>query len=241
MLARDCRRAAPRRGDIVGARPATRPPGRRRARWRASSVSAVLFLAVAAAQSAMVGATWQFTGPHAVLARAGRPAAGRLPRAGRGTAVSRRRVLRSLRAIAGDRWAIVLTAVAFGAYHVLGTRILGDGPGVPVPDADARRAALRLGGCSQRRPCAPDWAAPRRQLGAGERRGVRAACGPRRRRERPPGCGGFPISASDVQVLTAPDLLPRLPLLLAFAIAAALTGLWLRRSPDAQLLAAPKQ
>ena len=51
----------------------------------------------------------------------------------------------------------------------------------------------------------------------------------------------IPISASDVQVLTAPDLLPRLPLLLAFVIAAALTGFWLRRAPDAQLLAAPKQ
>jgi len=50
----------------------------------------------------------------------------------------------------------------------------------------------------------------------------------------------IPISASDVQVLTAPDVVPRLPLLLAFAIAAALAWQWLRRS-DAQPLTAPKQ
>ena len=51
----------------------------------------------------------------------------------------------------------------------------------------------------------------------------------------------IPVSARDVQVLMAPDVLPRLPLLLAIATAAALTAYWLRRAPHAQLLAAPKQ
>jgi hypothetical protein len=50
----------------------------------------------------------------------------------------------------------------------------------------------------------------------------------------------IPIGASGVQILTAPDLLPRLPLLVAFALAAMLTAHRLRRLPDAQLLA-PKQ
>jgi len=50
------------------------------------------------------------------------------------------------------------------------------------------------------------------------------------------------ISATDVQVLTGPDLLPRLPLLVAFAITAAVTWQWLQRRTEAQLLAAaPKQ
>ncbi len=51
----------------------------------------------------------------------------------------------------------------------------------------------------------------------------------------------IPITAADVQVLTAPDLVPRLPLLVAFAITAALTWQRLRRPTAAQLLAPPKQ
>jgi hypothetical protein len=39
----------------------------------------------------------------------------------------------------------------------------------------------------------------------------------------------------------APDVPARLPLLMAFAIAATITAYWLRRFPGAQLLAAPKQ
>ena len=78
-------------------------------------------MAVAWVQSAMVGATWRFQGLRGVVI-----ALGDLPLVGclvlgeellfRGVA------LRSLRALTGDRWAIALTAVAFGAYHVLGTQ-----------------------------------------------------------------------------------------------------------------------
>jgi membrane protease YdiL (CAAX protease family) len=202
-------------------------------------LTAMLFLAVAAIQSAMVGATWQFRGVSGLFgALADLPLVLCLVLAEE--LLFRGSVLRSLRAIAGDRWAIALTALAFGAYHVIGSQNWAMGLAFQflMPTLGGLLfawAAVRSGGLAL--PIGlhlgGNWVqasvavfAPHTIPGGGE-----AAAGLWR----------IPISASDVQVLTAPDLLPRLPLLLAFAIAAALTWRWLRRSPDAQLLAAPKQ
>jgi uncharacterized protein len=84
-------------------------------------VTSTLFLAVAAVQSAMVGATWQFTGIGGLFG-----ALVELPLVlclvlGE-ELLFRGVVLRSLRELAGDRWAIAVTAVAFGAYHVIGSQ-----------------------------------------------------------------------------------------------------------------------
>ena len=149
--------------------------------------------------------------------------------------------LRSLRAIAGDRWAIGLTAVAFGVYHVLGTHYWAMGlvfqflmpaiGGLLFAWAAVRSGGLalpiglHLGG---------NWVqasvavfTPQSATGAVEPIA---------------GLWRIAISATDVQTLTAPDLLPRLPLLVAFAITAAVTWQWLRRRTGAQFLAAsPKQ
>ncbi len=202
-------------------------------------ITSMLFLAVAAGQSAMVGASWQFTGVRGVAgALADLPIVFCLVLAEE--LLFRGAALRSLRELAGDRWAIVLTAVAFGLYHVLGTRYWAMGlvfhalmptlGGLLFAWAAVRSGGLalpiglHLGG---------NWVqasvaifVPPPPLGAGD-----AAAGLWR----------IPISEGDVQVLTAPDVLPHLPLLLAFAIAAALTWQWLGRSATPQLLAAPKQ
>jgi len=200
-------------------------------------VSGTLFLAVAAAQSAMVGATWQFMGIRGLLA-----ALVDLPLVlclvAAEELLFRGSVLHSLREMAGDRWAIGLTAVAFGAYHVLGTHYWAMGlvfqflmptlGGLLFAWAAVRSRGLalpiglHLGG---------NWVQASVAVFATQvvRGGAEATAGVWR----------IPISANDVQVLTAPDVLPRLPLLLAFAIAAVLTQR-LRRSADAQLLL-PKQ
>ncbi len=217
------------------------PVGRRRLGELAAGfvITSMLFLAVAAGQSAMVGASWQFTGVRGVAgALADLPIVFCLVLAEE--LLFRGAALRSLRELAGDRWAIVLTAVVFGVYHVLGTRYWAMGlvfhalmptlGGLLFAWAAVRSGGLalpiglHLGG---------NWVqasvaifVPPPPLGAGD-----AAAGLWR----------IPISEGDVQVLTAPDVLPHLPLLLAFAIAAALTWQWLGRSATPQLLAAPKQ
>jgi membrane protease YdiL (CAAX protease family) len=96
-------------------------------RWRLRELglgfvaSALLFLAVAVAQSVSVSAPWLFQGPRGVLA-----AVVDLPLVVSLVLVEellfRGFALRTLRALGGDRAAIVLSAVAFGAYHVIGTR-----------------------------------------------------------------------------------------------------------------------
>ena len=202
-------------------------------------VTSTLFLAVAAVQSAMVGATWQFTGVRGLFgALADLPLVLCLVLGEE--LLFRGSALRSLREMAGDRWAIALTAVAFGVYHVLGTQHWAMGLAFQflMPTIGGLLfawAAVRSGGLAL--PIGL-------HLGGNWVQASVAVFGPHAvpgATEATAGLWRIPISASDVQVLTAPDLLPRLPLLLAFAIAAALTAHWLRRSPDAQLLAAPKQ
>jgi membrane protease YdiL (CAAX protease family) len=213
---------------------------RRRLREMAAGfvISSGLFLAVAAVQSAMVGATWQFTGIRGIAgAVADLPIVFCLVLAEE--LLFRGAALRSLRELAGDRWAIVLTAVVFGLYHVVGTQYWAMGlvfhalmptlGGLLFAWAAVRSGGLalpiglHLGG---------NWVQASLAVFAPHPRpGVTDAAA---------GLWRIPISEGDVQVLTAPDVLPHLPLLLAFAIAAALTWQLLGRRAAPQLLA-PKQ
>ncbi len=215
------------------------PLDRRRLRELAAGfvVTGALFLAVAAVQSAMVGATWHFTGLRGLVgALADLPLVLCLVLGEE--LLFRGSVLRSVREMAGDRWAIVLTAVAFGVYHVVGSQNWAMGLAFQflMPTIGGLLfawAAVRSGGLAL--PIGlhlgGNWVqasvavfGPQAVAGAGASAGL----------------WRIPISASDVQILTAPDLLPRLPLLIAFATAAALTARLLVRSADAQPLA-PKQ
>ena len=202
-------------------------------------VTATLFLAVAAVQSAMVGASWQFTGLRGLVgALFDLPLVLCLVLAEE--LLFRGAALRSLRAIAGDRWAIGLTAMAFGAYHVLGTQYWAMGLVFQflMPTIGGLLfawAAVRSGGLAL--PIGL-------HLGGNWVQASVAVFGPHPApgaAESFAGLWRIPISAADVQVLTAPDLVPRLPLLVAFAITAALTWQGLRRPTAAQLLAPPKQ
>ena len=202
-------------------------------------ITATLFLAVAAVQSAMVGTAWQFTGMRGLAgALADLPLVLCLVLGEE--LLFRGAALRSLRLIAGDRWAIALTATAFGAYHVLGTQYWAMGLVFQflMPTIGGLLfawAAIRSGGLAL--PIGL-------HLGGNWVQASVAVFGPHPApgaAESFAGLWRIPISAADVQVLTAPDLVPRLPLLVAFAITAALTWQGLRRPTAAQLLAPPKQ
>lgn len=187
-------------------------------------VSTALFLAVAWAQSALVGATWSFQG--------GRGVASALVGLVLVTCMVlfeellfRGLALRYLRRLSGDGVAIVVSALAFGAYHLIGSNDWAMG-------AAFRFLMPALGGLLF------GWAAVRSNglaLPIGLHLGgnwVQASV------------AGFspawdtsvvgqalwqiPITASDMQRLVAPELLPRLPYLLALAIAAAVTWVYLR-------------
>ena len=93
----------------------------------------------------MVGATWQFTGIRGLFgALADLPLVLCLVLAEE--LLFRGAALRSLRAMAGDRAAIALTALAFGVYHVLGTQNWAMGLAFQFLMPTTRRPALRLGG-----------------------------------------------------------------------------------------------
>jgi uncharacterized protein len=183
-------------------------------------VSAALFLAVAAVQSVIVSAPWRFQGGRGLLA-----AIADLPLVISLVLVEellfRGFALRTLRALCGDRAAIALSAVAFGAYHVVGTHYWAMGAvfqfltpmlgGLVFAWAALRSGGLalpiglHLGGnwiqtsVAAFSPVSPAAAAPMHAVWR------------------------IPVSAADVQALTAPDVLPRLPYMLALAMAAVLT------------------
>jgi hypothetical protein len=201
-------------------------------------VTAALFLAVAAAQSAMVGATWHFSGAGGVL-RAAFDLPLVLSFVLAEELLFRGAALRSLRAIAGDRAAVGLTAVAFGLYHVLGTESWAMGAVVQflMPAIGGLLfawAAVRSGGLAL--PIGL-------HLGGNWVQSSVAVFGPAPSApaDAVAGLWRIPITAHDVQVLTAPDLLPRLPMLLAFAIAAAAAWRLSAQAPADQLFAPPKQ
>jgi membrane protease YdiL (CAAX protease family) len=183
-------------------------------------VSAALFLAVAAVQSFIVRAPWLFQGGRGLMA-----AIADLPLIVSLVLVEellfRGFALRTLRALCGDRAAIALSAVAFGAYHVVGTHYWAMGAVfqflMPVLGGLLFAwAAVRTGGLAL--PIGL-------HLGGNWVQASVAAFSPVSPAAAEPihAVWRIPISAADVQALTAPDVLPRLPYMLAMAMAAVLT------------------
>ena len=176
-------------------------------------VSAALFLAVASAQSAMVGASWQFRGmPGLIAALTGLVMAASMVLAEE--LLFRGVGLRYLRRLCGDWGAIVLAALLFGAYHLIGS---GDW----AMGAFFRFLTSALGGLLF------GWAAVRSgglALPIGLHLGgnwIQAGVAgfTTRPTETAHALWHIPISASDMQWLVAPDVLPRLPYLLAIGVA----------------------
>lgn len=182
------------------------------------SIGTVLFLAVAAAQSAAVGARWDFLGVDGLRAAI----VGLLIT----TAfvlveelLFRGVLLLSLRRLYGDRGAVVLSALLFGAYHLLqsGNWAMGAGFTFVMPTI----GGLLFG-----------WAAIRSKglalpiglhLGGNWVQASLAGFGPvveSTSGSPVQALWRIPISAADVSALTAPDLLPHLPNLVALALAA---------------------
>ena len=185
-------------------------------------ITSVLFLAVAFVQSAVVDARWHFQGLPGIRAAV----------VGLGVAallvlveelLFRGVALRYVRALYGDRRAIVLSALLFGGYHLLQS---GDW----AMGAVFRFAMPVLGGLVF------GWAAVRSKglalplglhLGGNWIQSSVAGFGP-----VGPGAATtlyrIPISADDVRLLTAPDLPQHVPYLAALALTVAVTWLTLR-------------
>lgn len=187
---------------------------RRREFMLGLALGIALFLGVASVQSAMVGAQWEFAGPAGVIAAA--PALGVTfvlvlveELLFRGVA------LRQLRAMYGDWTAILLSALLFGAYHLVqsGDWAMGAvftflmpclggvlfGYSAVKSNGLALPLGLHLGG---------NWV--QAALAGFAPVGSEASQAVWR----------ISISATDVRTLTAPDLLPRLPYIAAVVIAA---------------------
>ena len=199
-----------------------------RRRWRELSIGfvvmTVLTLAIALVQSRAVGAPWQFQGSAGL-----RAALFALPLVAAMVLAEellfRGIALRYLREGWGDRAAIAVTAVAFGLYHVVGTRNWAMGAAFQflmpsLAGALFAWAAIRSRGLSlplglhlgtnwvQAAVAGFDAGGPNATVFAIWR---------------------IPVSAADVQALTAPDVIVRLPHLTALAAAAIATWLLLRR------------
>lgn len=184
-------------------------------------VSAALFLAVAWTQSAMVGAGWHFQGTSGVVA------------AVEGLALAatmvmteellfRGAALRYLRDACGDRLAIGISAVLFGAYHLIGSHdwAMGAVFRFLMPMAGGLLfgwAAVRSGGLAL--PIAL-------HLGGNWVQASVAVFSPLADTSAVPvvqAMWRIPIGPTDAQWLTAPDVLQRLPYVLAVALAALAT------------------
>ena len=181
-------------------------------------ISLALFLGVAAVQSIFVGAEWHFAGQAGVRAAL----VGLVMTASmvmfeellfRGVA------LRYLRSMYGDWIAITLSALLFGAYHLLGSQDWAIGAGF-------RFAMPALGGVVF------GWAAVRSgglalpiglHFGGNWVQGYVAGFSVNG--QSATALFSIPISTDDFQRLVAPDLLPRLPYLVAIGVMS--LGLWL--------------
>jgi len=191
------------------------------------AISGLLFFAIAVAQAAMVRAPWQLQGvPGIRAALIGVLLTGVLTLTEellfRGVA------LRYLRSLYGDRAAILLSAVLFGAYHLVQSDDWAMG-------AVFRFLMPTLGGLLF------GWAALRSRglalplglhLGANWVQSSIAGFAPNVLADAPVhALWRIPISIDDVRVLTAPDIVPHLPYVIAMAVAAAAT--W-RLQPERQ-------
>jgi membrane protease YdiL (CAAX protease family) len=186
------------------------------------AIGAVLFLGVAGAQSAAVGARWDFLGGVGFRA------------ASIGLATTfvlvlaeellfRGVALRSLRALYGDRRAVVLTALLFGGYHLLQSENWA--MGAVFTFLTATLGGLVFG-----------WAAVRSaglalplglHLGGNWVQASLTGFGPAVESGAEPTVHALwriSLSSADVRALTAPDLLPHLPYIVALALAAVLVG-----------------
>lgn len=186
-------------------------------------LSAVLFQAVAWVQSARVGASWHFqgwAGVSAAMTGLGLTACMVLAE----ELVFRGVGLRYLRAMYGNRPAVTLSALLFGAYHVIGSPNWGMGlvfqfvlpalGGLFFGWAVVRSGGLALA-------IGLHWGGNWIQASV-------AGFGPVAAYQPQQALWQIPITAADFKVLTAPDLLPRLPYIAALAIAAAFTWYVLR-------------
>ena len=189
-------------------------------------VSAALFIAVAWTQSAMVGASWAFQGaPGARAALWGLPLAASMVMAEE--LLFRGAALRYLRQIFGDRSAIVVSAACFGAYHLIGSQHWAMGAVFQflMPMAGGLLfgwAAVRSGGLAL--PIGL-------HLGGNWVQASIAVFTPASGNSASPSVHEMwriPIGAGDAQWLSAPDVLPRLPYLAAFALAAMAIGRFLQ-------------
>ena len=191
------------------------------------AISGLLFFAIAVAQAAMVRAPWELQGvPGIRAALIGVLLTGVLTLTEellfRGVA------LRYLRSLYGDRAAILLSAVLFGAYHLVQSDDWAMG-------AVFRFLMPTLGGLLF------GWAALRSRglalplglhLGANWVQSSIAGFAPNVLADAPVhALWRIPISIDDVRVLTAPDIVPHLPYVIAMAVAAAAT--W-RLQPERQ-------
>jgi membrane protease YdiL (CAAX protease family) len=182
-----------------------------------AAIGVTLLLGVAGAQSMLVGARWDFSGTAGLRAAAiGLALTFALVLAEelmfRGVA------LRSLRALYGDRAAVLLSALLFGGYHLLQsdnwamgavfTFLMPTLGGLVFGWAAVRSGGLalplglHLGG---------NWV---QASLAGFAPVDPAATGAAQTLWR------IPVAAADVGLLTAPDVLPHLPYLIALAFAA---------------------
>jgi len=181
------------------------------------AITAVLFLCVALAQSALASAHWTFEGTAgAAVAARGLVLAGAMVLAEE--LMFRGMLLRSLRQTYGDRTAIVLTALLFGAYHLIQS---GDW----AMGAVFRFVMPTIGGLLF------GWAAVRSSglslpiglhLGGNWVQGSVVGFVTDGSPGFVPGLWSVRVTPNDVQLLTAPDLLPHLPQLAALALAAVL-------------------
>jgi hypothetical protein len=201
---------------------------RRRQFGTGFAISGLLFFAIAVTQAAMVHAPWQLQGvPGIRAALIGVLVTGVLTLTEellfRGVA------LRYLRSLYGDRAATLLSAVLFGAYHLVQSDDWAMG-------AVFRFLMPTLGGLLF------GWAALRSRglalplglhLGANWVQSSIAGFAPNVLAADAPvhALWRIPISIDDVRVLTAPDIGPHLPYVIAMAVAAAAT--W-RLQPERQ-------
>ena len=184
--------------------------------------STAAFLAVAWVQSTMVGASWTFHGfPGFVAAGISLATMGGMVLVEE--LLFRGVGLRYLRALFGDTAAIVLSALAFGAYHVIGSSTWAMGTAFIFLMSVAGGllfgwAAVRSGGLAL--PIGLHLGGNWVQVGL-------ARFAPPMPAEATPSVEAMwriPITGGDVDVLTAPDLPARLPYLLAFALLAIVVG-----------------
>ena len=197
------------------------------------ALTAILFLAIAVAQAAAVRAPWQlqgFAGIRAALA--GLLVAGVL--ALTEELLFRGVALRYMRSLFGDRAAILLSAVLFGAYHLVQSHDWAMG-------AVFRFLMPTLGGLLF------GWAALRSRglalplglhLGGNWVQSSVAgfATGALPSHAQVQALWRIPVTIHDVRLLTAPDLAPHLPYVIAIAVAAAATSRLLSKSASARAL-----